>query len=176
MSLASIIGGFVRVPKAGLSAAQVQALIDAAAGQFPATATNDDAAAGKVGEYIEATLARESLETLSAELTAVVASLNLSAGDWDVEGMVNYIPDGLAQVIVSSGSSETLGFPSDSNLYSQIQFAGDALASGPYGHVIPARRFSLASDATIFLLAKASFGGIGSSVSAYGIIHARRVR
>lgn len=70
MSLKSIIGGFVQVPKAGLSAEQVQALIDAAPKAMGAVHTDDAFAHGALGGVVTSA-ARNDVGSYSIALTGV---------------------------------------------------------------------------------------------------------
>jgi len=52
-------------------------------GQLPATATNDNATVGNLGEYISSTTALNSY-TLTSGAFSSVAAVTLTAGDWDL--------------------------------------------------------------------------------------------
>src|SRR5690349_16625741 len=54
------------------------------------TATNDDAAAGKIGEYIESEVLSGSAVSLTTNTAANITSISLTAGDWDVWGAAVY--------------------------------------------------------------------------------------
>jgi hypothetical protein len=60
-----------------------------AVGQIPGTATNDDAAAGKLGEIISSNIVVGSAVSLTTNTPANITSLSLTAGDWDVWGLMN---------------------------------------------------------------------------------------
>src|SRR5215469_14973398 len=57
-------------------------------GQLPGTATNDNAAAGNVGEFVISTVARGSAVPLSTGTAANMTSVSLTAGDWDCTALM----------------------------------------------------------------------------------------
>src|SRR5262249_14262350 len=69
----------------GLSAAAT-----AAAGQLPATATNDSASAGNLGEYVSSTIPSGSAVSLTTNTQANVTSIPLTAGDWDIDAVAQF--------------------------------------------------------------------------------------
>lgn len=112
--------------------------------------------------------------TLTTATQQNVAGISLTAGDWDVWGMVGFIPAGtttMTRLMASvSTTSATLG--ADPGSYQQIRAAfnvgeGQTLAT-------PVQRISLASTTTIYLVSLTAFGV--STMSAYGRIAARRAR
>jgi hypothetical protein len=141
------------------------------------TTTNDNAAAGQVGEYITANLASGSPITMTTSGTSYnITSISLTAGDWDVSGNASINANnatGATAIIawVSSTSaaapaSGTDGIASVSTATSSVLGAA-TLATGD-------RRFSLAAPATIYL--SGLWFGAAQTVTAYGTIRARRAR
>src|SRR5271165_2141274 len=61
-----------------------------AVGQFPATATNDSATIGYIGEYKSATVTIGAALALSTGTATNVTSVSLSAGNWLVTGNVGF--------------------------------------------------------------------------------------
>lgn len=137
------------------------------------TATNNSAVAGNVGEYVESNIASGSAVSLTTATSANVTSISLTAGDWDVEGIVNYSMTGATTANFSSGSNSTSATLGGENTFVYTPFAAAGL-SDQLGEVIPVRRFSLSGTTTIYLIGNATFS-VGSA-SAYGLIRARRVR
>lgn len=139
------------------------------------TTTNNSAAAGNVGEYVS-NLAAPSAVSLTSGAANNVTSISLTAGDWDVSGIVTIQPAGgttMSQVwTYISITSATLG--------------ADALANGATLHTIPFTtgnlqqlatgtvRISLASTATVYLQAYPAFSG--GTATGGGGIRARRAR
>lgn len=137
------------------------------------TSTNDSAAAGNVGEFVSVLVAIGAPVALADSVASNVASISLTAGDWDVEGNVNLDAAAATITDISAGISATSAtIPTDgSQIYSGLQTTTATLKDSL---TIPRKRISLASTTTIYLIARAAFsaGGVGS----FGSINARRVR
>lgn len=145
------------------------------------TATNDNAGAGSVGEFVTATVVAGSAVSLTTATSANVTSISLTAGDWDISSFVDYVLTGATATLLQSGASLTTAV-----LPTQAGGSGlgtDALATDPNvkttltgteqqdgGPV----RLSISATTTVFLVAQATFS-VGT-VTAYGTIRARRAR
>ncbi|HEY6019562.1 MAG TPA: hypothetical protein VIY48_06565, partial [Candidatus Paceibacterota bacterium] len=68
------------------------------------TSTNDNAIAGDVGELITSTVASASGVSLTSTTAANVTSISLTAGDWDVDGTVDFNLAASTSVTVLSAS------------------------------------------------------------------------
>jgi hypothetical protein len=133
------------------------------------TATNDNAAAGQVGEYLTATASSAGLVSGTG---ALAVSLALTAGDWEVSGNLVFSNGGGATYTRVSGSISTTGamvFGTISNVDSYGMPAGASPSINTGG-----ARISAAGSVTASLMAQASF--TGGSANATGIIQARRMR
>lgn len=137
------------------------------------TPTNDSATAGNVGQITSSLIATGSATSLTTATAKNVTSISLTAGDWDVEGNVNFNLTGATMTASSAGISATSAtLPTD----------GTEVASGVVttaltavnGISLPRKRISIASTTTIYLVASATFT-LGTE-AAYGAITARRVR
>lgn len=143
--------------------------------QLPGTATNDDAAAGKIGEYKEAELLTGSATSLTSGVPKTVVSLSLEAGDWDVNGYIGFNTGGSTTTTVIGGgisqTNNTLPSPNDTSSFQlQCSFVTNAFNQQPCGM----KRIKLAATTTIYLVASSTFAV--STCAAYGKIAARRVR
>lgn len=140
------------------------------------TNTNDNAAAGFIGEYVSSTLASGSSVSLATGVTSNVTSISLTAGDWDVTGTVSYTfgaTTSYTNLIGGvSSTSATLGPQGNQFDYETAANVPTAAADSTWG--VPIVRFSLSGTTTIFLVTQATF--TVSTLKAYGIIRARRVR
>jgi hypothetical protein len=138
------------------------------------TTTNDSAAAGTVGEFISATVLNASQVALTSNVAANVTSISLTAGDWDVEGIVWYaFGAGTTCSYLTawiSTTSATVPTAPGSGALNQIQAAVTGNSSLLTGKI----RISLASTTTVYLSAQSGFAVAGMGV--YGFIGARRVR
>lgn len=138
------------------------------------TGTNDSAAAGKVGEFISSTVASGSAVSLTTGTPANVTSISLTAGDWDVRGVV-YYKQGAATTVtytyasISSVSATVAGL--DGSTVGTVGAGGNAV---DWAVSVPSFRVSVSATTTIYLVAQSGFAV--STSAAYGAIAARRVR
>lgn len=139
------------------------------------TATNDNAASGRMGEYLESVVASGSAVSLTTDTPANLTSLSFTAGDWDVRVMAVFNP----------GASTTV-----SDLHtslSQVSATHDTAVDRYYHHStnlgagahqvslqLASVRVSLASTTTLYAVAEGTFAA--STLDVYGLISARRVR
>lgn len=142
------------------------------------TTTNDNAASGQSGEFLDSEIASGSAVTLTSGAVVNVTSLTLSAGDWEVWGAAVFHPGVTTTVstLVAAIHTASATYPGAPNkgASGRLLFASgfapndDAVVGGLR------RRYSLASSQTVYLVAAGYFGV--SSLSAYGYLAARRVR
>jgi hypothetical protein len=143
-------------------------------GVIVGTNTNDSAAAGQIGEYARSYQAYGTI-TPASGASVNVTSIALTAGDWDVSGIVGfYAPGGLTGTnlrcsinTVSATLSNVLG---DSEVETPLMPTN----AGAVYLSIPNVRVSLAASGTAYLVAKGTF--TGGTLGVYGRISARRVR
>ena len=141
------------------------------------TATDDAAAAGKIGEFIESNIAIGSAVALSTGAAKTITSISLTAGDWDVFGQVSFIPAGTTTMTVLAGAIHTTtdALPTSpaAGAYTALQlpFTTGQTQSIPAG---AGRRISVAGTTTVYLIAYAAFAV--STMTGYGYIGARRAR
>lgn len=141
------------------------------------TATNDSAAAGYIGEYIESIVLVGSAVSLTTGTEANVTSISLTAGDWDVSGLAVYSggAGASATALAQWGSSTSATFPTPpaggvSFLRATVSLASTSNNAFPIG----IHRVSVSGTTTYYLSVLATFSG--GTLAAYGTIHARRVR
>lgn len=135
------------------------------------TTTNDNANAGSWGEYQSATGSTTGMTNASY---VDLATLSLTAGDWDVTGVVSFNPAGstVVQAMIAGLSTTANTAPSFPN---QTQLNGFSLAAGSANFITsPTVRFSLSATTTVRLGGQANF--TTSTLTATGFIRARRVR
>lgn len=147
-----------------------------ARGQLLGTLTNDDAAAGNVGEFISATVLAAAHVALTNNTPADVTSISLTAGDWDVFGNVVFDPAGTTTMtsLIAWTSAVSASFPTRPNAGGEIELTLSFLTGNPQTFPVPSRRLSLASTTTVYLSVYCSFGI--STLHAYGFLGARRRR
>lgn len=155
------------------------ALSRSGAGGIPVqgTNTNDSAAAGDIGEYNENTLLSASAISLTNNTAADVITVSLTAGDYDVWGVV-VAPYGGSTVITQIAayiSTTANTFPStDSGAIGAIGFGAGKTGGQADFVVTPVVRMSLSATTTVRLGARALF--TTSTASASGTIKWRRRR
>ena len=139
--------------------------------------TNSNAAAGSVGEYIENSLAVGSAISLTSTTPANIISISLTAGDWDVRGIIGFSLVTSSTVITYlEGCSTSTSATISTNHTTSFPMAtgGSTVVGNNFLLPIPFQRFSLASTTTIYLVVQASFSA--NTCSGYGSINARRIR
>ena len=154
----------------------------AAAGQLPGTATNDNASAGNVGEFVSASVASGSAVSLTSNVTANVTSISLTAGDWEVSGVVAVAVGGTTTTTLLIGgittTSATLPGALGTGTGNERLESWNSNISTSAGFAAPnavlSTRMSLSGTTTVFLVAFSTFAV--STSGAYGFIRARRVR
>ncbi len=138
-----------------------------------ATVTNDNAGAGILGEYATATIVSGSAVSLTTATPTDVTSVSLTAGDWEVWGVVDYILSSVTATDFKHGSHSTSATFGGQDTFINLPFITTVL-SDTLGVVIPRTRYSLSGTTTIYLVAQGTFSA--GTLTAYGSIFARRVR
>jgi hypothetical protein len=140
------------------------------------TTTNDSAATGFIGEHVASAVAQAAGVTCTTAVALNVTSISLTAGDWDVSGIIGFWGNGGSVTGTNfSGSIHDVSATLSSLLGERV--VENAIAPTVNFNVydpIPPTRFSLASTTTIYLVARATFT-VGTC-KAFGSIAARRVR
>lgn len=137
------------------------------------TTTNDNATALNVGEYASSLVAVGSAITMTTTVTSNITSISLTAGDWDVEGNVNFTEGAITISQRTAGLTSTSAtIPTDgSQAYNGYQTVGTTQINSI---ALTRKRFSLSGTTTIYLVANADFSG--GTCAGFGSITARRVR
>jgi hypothetical protein len=148
-------------------------------GGIVGTTTNDNADAGKVGEYISSQVLFANRFNVSQNVPVTVTQVNLTAGDWDVSGNVFFFVAGGSSGTFSGGYSAISLI--SATMPDQSLFSGPNAVNGSVfptlGNAVSTQRVSLAAPATVYLVTIAgTFGPGGPTVSVSGFIGARRMR
>lgn len=146
-----------------------------AAGQIPGTATNDNAAAGNIGEIISST---SGATAISAGTPISPTSISVTPGDWDVTASFDFTGAGSLtwnRAIANIGTVNNSLNVSPGFLVANW-YAGAAVAAfNPFVQVAAAR-VSLAATTTYYATCLGDFAGSGASATVIGMIIARRAR
>jgi len=130
------------------------------------------APSGEVGEYISAQSA--SAVNLTTASVATIASVSLTAGDWDICGVVQFSPTGGTNeptqyhCSISTTSGAAGSFPNITQLRSHFT------ANGGQVLTTPLVRLNLSATTTVYVEAGSTFPD--GTMPATGFIRARRVR
>lgn len=134
-----------------------------------ATATNNNAAAGSVGDFSGST---GSGVALTSATPTNGHSISLGAGDWDVRGSCHFKPGaGTVVTTVSAGLSTTSAVAPAIPLYAQLSNLG---TNGIAAMAMPMQRFTLSGTTTIYAVVNSIF--TTSTLTATCRIEARRPR
>lgn len=177
-----VTGSFLAAPAIGNGVPTFRNIVstdlNSTAGQYPGTATNDDAAAGYLGEYLSSVIASGAAVSLVSGTSKDITTLTLSSGDWDVWGNVATAPAGTTtqsdiRAWINTVSATDPGPPNNGN-YAEIQMAIAAglrqvLSLSPMRVKVPA-----SSTQIVYLSANVTFAI--STLAAYGALIARRAR
>lgn len=148
---------------------------DTAAAGLVGTSTNDDAPAGCVGEYVESVVDAPSGVSPSSSTATNVTSITLSAGDWDVSGLIVTQLGGSTRVSGAYGSFSTVSSTQGSDPHvADIVFQNTAVPTGNLRFVLPTSRFKLAASTTIYLVVYITYDTSTAKIG--GKISARRMR
>lgn len=147
------------------------------------TGTNDNAAAGQLGEFVTSSIPAGSAVALTTGVTANMTSIVLTPGDWDCNVQTNFNITGGTVTDVRMGPSPTSAtiatqpvngvVGTDALVVSPLGLSG---ATGVYtlGNIDVRISIPSGSSVTIYATAQSIFS-VGT-VSVYGTIRARRVR
>jgi hypothetical protein len=168
----AVIGGTTKAAGSFTTITATGTITPSSTNGIVGTATNDNANAGSVGEYATNTT---STTSLTSGVSANATSISLTAGDWDVEGIVQFSPAGTTVTsLIAAGistTSATFGAFQNNQLIAGLS---NNAGAGSITLATPVSRISIAGTTTVFLVALASF--TVSTETCNGFIRARRVR
>jgi hypothetical protein len=138
------------------------------------TSTNNNAAAGFVGEIVVSQVTTN--VAVTQNVVTNITSISLTAGDWDVSGsvMLSYTTTNSTNFTLQGGINTTSATLGAQDTYSQIMVHAGNTGSLTQSFATPVVRLSLAATTTVFLVGFAN-GGL-SSINGKGTIRARRMR
>jgi len=147
----------------------------AISGGIVGTTTNDNAAAGIVGEYVSSTVGAGSAITLTTATAANLTNITLTPGDWDVVFVPHFWGAGGSVTGTQCVSSlSTTSATLDTTPDRLAQFPSVPTSSADLTVAIPATRFSVTSSTIIYGVVRSTFT-VGTN-KVYGVLSARRVR
>ena len=142
------------------------------------TTTNNNAQAGSVGEYIESVIPVASEVSLTSNVVVDVTSISLTAGDWDVWGLV-YCDTGATTTLTNvfgwvSSTSATIPSLDLGTRGTWFTVGSAGIPTATPSLLTPTVRFSLSGTTTVYLSCRSAFSV--STNAAFGAIRARRRR
>ncbi len=159
-TLADFSGGFINGPFYGTTKGVI---------------TNASAAAGYVGELIISTVASGSSVSLGTGVASDVTSVSLTAGCWDIDGVIYFQPSASTVISWIGGAASTTsaaGVGNDGT--GSLGIVGSNPATIDFGFIIPKLRVQINSTSPVYLTAESAFSV--STMKAYGRIRATRIR
>lgn len=116
------------------------------------TNTNNSAAAGYIGEYVEATVIVYTAVPAANNQFGDLTSISLTAGDWDVTLVVQLNNNGATATVADIGISTTTGNSATGMAYgvNLIEMPWQAVAAADASMVIPSYRMSLNATTTVY--------------------------
>ena len=157
-----------------IGAASATSIAFTSTSEIIGTTTNNDAAAGSVGQLVSVVALSGSgdVVSLSSTVTADLFSISLTAGDWDVWGNVGFAPSvgvsrGIANITTTSATISNAALRTDLSLF------GTTVADA-FTLPVAQLRFSLSGTTTIYMAVQATVAT--GSCNAYGGMYARRAR
>lgn len=138
-------------------------------------------AAADLGTLVTSSVPSSSAVSLTTATPANITSISLTAGDWDISGVIDFSPAATTSVTnitasVSLTSATLSGQTGGSGLGTDPTMAWNQAASVPVGVMameVPTVRLSITKTTTVYLVAQATF--TVSTMTAYGTIRANRV-
>jgi len=137
------------------------------------TTTNDSAATGSVGEYVESIILIGSPTNIPTSNAAInVTSISLTAGDWDVWGTIGFDVTGVSATRFLGWISTTSATLPALSSYTRV--VGVIISNEDYSIIPPTVRLKLSGTTTVYLSAQCTF--TATTLNSYGGIFARRRR
>lgn len=150
-------------------------------GGIVGTVTNNNAPAGAVGEILTSSVASTGATvsiTSGTPVTVVSTGSVVTAGDWDVTGVVCFITQTTTSItIYTQGVSTTSNVLGALGSYTAEQQAAEIPGQTTTGEVcklVPVVRVSLAGTSNVFLVTKDTFSA--GTLVGYGFMRLRRMR
>lgn len=175
--------GIIQVSSGTFSASNsLPASLTIATPNITGVTNGGDATAGSIGEYVASSVASGSAVSLSNATPVNVTTISLTAGDWDVTGSVIFTGAGGTQTqeMIGGINTTTATLPTNSTTNpgsaNMIAYTSNWNPLGFHNPNITlgTTRISISTTTTVYLVAQAAF--TPGSLSAYGMIRARRIR
>jgi len=138
------------------------------------TVAADEPAAGALGEELSAEVLVGDAVALVTNTAKTVVSVTLTAGDWDLSGVVSFLPAATTSI---TKLSQSISATTNTHGANKNKKAAAFTAVVPNDTAIadtPIVRVNVSETTTYYLIAQATF--TVDTLSVYGYLRARRVR
>jgi hypothetical protein len=124
-----------------------------------------------ISSNVSSTVVSGSAVALTTNVTANVTSIVLTPGEWEISGVIGYLPAATTSITVLSGGSSSVSV-TDAALGAGFAITQTALVPGAVQQIlpIPSSRIKVTASTTFYLVAKSTF--TVSTLSAFGVIRA----
>lgn len=143
-------------------------------GQYPGETTTGSATAGNVGEFTSATLSYVSRITFTTGVAANITSISLTAGDWDVTGLVNFEGTSTPSITAATASLSTVTNTASATEGYYCYAPGITNTLSDVTGIVPSARFSVSGTTTVYLVGQTVIAS--GTVKGWGYLSARRAR
>lgn len=153
----------------------ISAVTGAFSSGLAGTATNDSAAAGQIGQQIITTVVRSAPVSVSSTVSINIASVSLTAGDWDVTASIclGGATTGTAFAVGVTATTGTL--PTSDNIgVTRADTASTSTINSDSCLTVANVRVSLSGTTVYYAVVNATFSA-GSGIG-FGRLSARRMR
>ena len=144
--------------------------------ELPGVTNASNATTGYEGEYMSSLVAEGSKVSGATTTAENMTTLSLTAGDWDVEGHVNFYLDTLdaGEFQIEAGfNTTTKTLPTDGTQhYCMVEFAD--VTTGYTTITLTRKRYNVNTNTTVYCVFKSTYSG--TDIAAFGSMTARRVR
>lgn len=150
--------------------------VTVSAGQYPGEPSTGSATAGNVGEPLATTVLVGSAVSMTTATAVTIATLSLTAGDWDVyiQAAFNGTATAVSGLRASLSTTTNVEVTTAGNFGSQVYNAIPAFATENPAFWVGPIRVSLSGTTNHFYVARGDF--TGGTCTGYGLLRARRVR
>lgn len=124
--------------------------------------TNSNAATGTIGEYVESVISTYTNLPGATTVWGDMTSISLTAGDWDVSGVMNWIANGATITAAIDALEFAISVNSGITTTDQVQGSNQIALVSPIsgadrGAAIPAYRISISGTTTVYLKIKSPY-------------------
>jgi hypothetical protein len=149
-----------------------------AGGKLGTAAFADISEIAGAGDFVSSLVGSGSAVTLTTNTAASVTNILLTAGDWDVQGIINFAGSSISGTgtvsYTLSGTNNVSATMGSFDTFLDWETPFSTTSNFTNGFIIPAYRYNLDRATTIYLVAKSGFTNM--TLKAFGSIRARKMK